>query len=182
MFRRSRNRTPSTMWLVQNTTDAVQGQAQSNATTSGPQYTGKVRIQWISTLSLPWYKQSHPVPCLENEKAQVLWNIPWHLEKCPRSGANKPDISVLDEVNKEWFIIEGTVCLPGTRPARIMLKRDKYGNLRIGVRSLYSGHKVSSIEVVFDFLAAYSTHLENELKKISQDKRVLRKTIKKSQK
>ena len=94
-----------------------------------------------SQLSLPWYKQSHPVPCLENEKAQVLWNIPWHLEKCPRNGANKPDISALDEVNKEWFIIEGTVCLPGTRPARIMFKRDKYGNLRIGVRSLYSGHK-----------------------------------------
>ena len=25
-----------------------------------------------SKLSLPWYKQSHPVPCLENEKAKVL--------------------------------------------------------------------------------------------------------------
>ena len=79
-------------------------------------------------LSLPWYKQSHPVPCLENEKAKVLWEIPWHLEKCPRNGANKPDMSVLDKVNKEWFIIEWTVCLPGTIPARTMLKRDKYAD------------------------------------------------------
>ena len=73
-------------------------------------------------------------------------------------------------------------CLLGTIPGRTKFERDKYADLRTGEKSLYSGHKVSSIEVVFDFLAAYSTHLENELKKISQDKRVLRKTIKKSQK
>ena len=87
--------------------------------------------------------------------------------KCPRNGANKPDMSVLDKVNKEWFIIEGTaVCLPGTIPARTMFKRDKYTDLRTDVKSLYSGHKVSSIKVIFDFLAAYSINLENELTKI----------------
>ena len=115
-------------------------------------------------------------------KNKVLWDIPWHLEKCPKNGANKPDISVLDKVNKEWFIIEGTVCLPGTIPARTMLKRDKYADLRIGVKSLFSGHKVSSIGVIFDFPAAYSTHLKNELTKILQDKKVVSKTIEKSQK
>lgn len=35
-------------------------------------------------------------------KAKVLWDIPWHLEKCPRNGANKPDMSVLDKMNEEW--------------------------------------------------------------------------------
>ena len=40
--------------------------------------------------SLPWYEQSHPVPCLENDKAKILWDIPGHLEKCPRNGAKKP--------------------------------------------------------------------------------------------
>ena len=44
-----------------------------------------------SQYSQPWYKQSHPVPCLENDKAKILWDILWHLEKCPRNGANKPD-------------------------------------------------------------------------------------------
>ena len=135
-----------------------------------------------SQISLQWYKQSHPVPCLENEKAKVLWDIPWHLGKCPRNGANKPDIIVLDKVYKEWFIIEGTVCLPGTIPAKTMFKRDKYADLRVGVKSLYSGHKFSSIEVIFDFLAAYSSHLENELTKILRDKMVVSKTNEKSQK
>ena len=73
-------------------------------------------------------------------------------------------------------------CLPGTIPARTMFKRGKYADLRIGVKSLYSGHKVSSIEVTFDFPAAYSTHLEKKLTKILQDKKVASKTIKKSQK
>ena len=63
-----------------------------------------------------------------------------------------------------------------------MFKRDKYADLRIGAKSLFSGHKVSSIEVIFNFLAAYSTHLENELTKILQHKRVVSKTIEKSQK
>ena len=55
-------------------------------------------------------------------------------------------------MNKEWFIIEGTVCLPWTIPARTMFKRDKYADLRVGVKSLYYGHKVSSIEVTFDLI------------------------------
>ena len=117
-----------------------------------------------SQSSQPWYKQSHPVPCLENDKAKILWDIPWHLEKFPRNGANKPDMSVLDKVKKEWFIIEGTVCMSGTIPARTMFKRDKYVDLKLGVKSLYPGHKVSSIEVVFDFLAVYSINLEKELR------------------
>ena len=85
-------------------------------------------------------------------------------------------------MNKEWLIIEGTVCLPGTIPARTMFKRDKYADLGIGVKSLYSGHKGSSIEVIFFFLAAYSTHLENELTKNLEDTGVESKTIQKSQK
>ena len=83
--------------------------------------------------------------------------------KISRNGANKPDMSVLDKMNKEWYIIEGTVCVPGTIPARTMFKRDKYADLRLGVKSLYPGHKVSSVQVVLDFLAAHSINLAKEL-------------------
>ena len=91
-------------------------------------------------------------------------------------------MSVLDKVKKEWFIIEGTVCMPGTIPARTMFKRDKYADLKLGVKSLYPGHKISSIEFVFDFLAAYCINLEKELTKILEDKKVVNVTIEKSQK
>ena len=66
-----------------------------------------------------------------------------------------------------------------------MLKRDKYADLRIGVKSLYSGHKVSSIQVIFNFQAAYSINLDNKLQ-INYDftirKKVVSKNIEKSQK
>ena len=82
--------------------------------------------------SLPWHEQSHPVPSLENDKAKVLWDIPWQLEKCPRNGVNKPDMSVLDKAKKESYIIEGTVVVPGTITAKLLFKRDK---CRFKVRS-----------------------------------------------
>ena len=56
-----------------------------------------------------------------------------------------------------------------------MFKRDKYAELRTGVKSLCSGHKVSGIQLIFDFLAAYSINLENELTKFY--KKVVSKTI-----
>lgn len=170
------------MWLLQNSTDAVQGQARLNATTSVPQYIGKssnsVNLNSLyrainrATQYLVWK--------LKNQNFCGISHGIW--KKCPRNGANKPDISVLDKVNKEWFITEGTICFPGTIPARTMFKGDKYADLRIGVKSLYSGHKDSSIEVIFDFLVAYSTHLENKMTKILQDKKVVSKTSEKSQK
>ena len=69
-----------------------------------------------------------------------------------------------------------------TVPARTMFKSDKYADLKLGVKSLYPGHKVSSIEVVFDFLPAYSINLEKELTKILEDKKVVNVTIERSQK
>ena len=42
--------------------------------------------------------------------------------------------------------------------------------------------KVSSIQVVYDFLAAYSINLERNLAKILQDKKVVNTTIERSQK
>ena len=61
-------------------------------------------------------------------------------------------------------------------------KRDKYVDLNLGVKSLYLGHKVSSREVVFDFLAAYSINIQKKLAKFLEDKKVVNVTIERSQK
>ena len=111
-----------------------------------------------------------------------MWDIPWHLEKFPRNGTHKPDMNVLDKMNKNWYIIEGTMCMPGKIPARAMLKRDKYADLRLGVKSLYPGNKVSSVPVVFDFLPAHSINLTKELADSLQNKKAVGVTIEKAQK
>ena len=91
-------------------------------------------------------------------------------------------MSVLDKMIKEWYITEGTVCVPGTIPARTMFERDKYADLRLGVKSLYPGHKVSSVQVVFDFLPAHSIDLAKELADILQDTKAVGVMIEKAQK
>ena len=95
------------------------------------------------------HPQSYPQPSQENE-AKILWDIPWKLEKCPMNGANRPDISVLDKKNKEWTTIT----------MRTKHKKDKYIDLKLGIKNLYPGHKVKLITVVFDFLAVYYKDLE----------------------
>ena len=110
-----------------------------------------------------------------------MWDIPWKLEKCPMNGANRPDISVLDKKNKEWIIIEGKTCNPGKITMRTKHKKDKYIDLKLGIKNLYPGHKVKLITVVFDFLAAYYKDLEEELTSIL-DNNLAKTTIERSQK
>ena len=57
----------------------------------------------------PWYVQSHPQLSKEKNEAKILWDIPWQLEKCPKNGANKPDINILDKTNKVWSLVEGMI-------------------------------------------------------------------------
>ena len=61
-------------------------------------------------------------------------------------------------------------------------KRDKYADLKLRVKSLYPGHKVSSREVVFDFLGAYSINIQKKLANFLEDKKVVNVTIERSQK
>ena len=129
----------------------------------------------------PWYMQSHPQPNKENNQAKILWDIPWQLEKCPKNGANKPDISILDKKNKVWSLVEGTICTPGTIAERTKYKQNKYVDLRLGIKNLYPGYKVKLITIVFDYLGVYNKDLDKELNMLFGPK-VARVTIERSQK
>ena len=108
--------------------------------------------------------QSHPQPSRENNQAKILWDIPWQLETCPKNGANKPDISILDKKNKVWSLLEGTIRIPGTIAERTKYKqRKKYVDLRLGIKSLYPGYKVKLITIVFDYLGVYNKDLDNKI-------------------
>ena len=106
-----------------------------------------------SDYSSPWHVQSHPQPSKGNKEAKILWDIPWQLEKCPKDGANKPDISILDKKNKEWSLVEGTICTPGTIAERTKYNQNEYLDLRLGIKNLYPGYKVKLITIVFDYIS-----------------------------
>ena len=134
-----------------------------------------------SDYSSPWHMQSHPQPSKENNEAKILWDIPWQLEKCPKDGANKPDISIPDKKNKEWSLVEGTICTPGTVAERPKNKQNKYVDLRLEIKNLYPGYKEKLITIVFDYLGAYYKDLDKELNMLLEPK-VARLTIERSQK
>ena len=50
------------------------------------------------------------------------------------------------------------------------------------MKSLYPGHKVSSREAVFDFLATYYINIQKKLAKFREEKKVVNVTIERLQK
>ena len=100
--------------------------------------------------------------------------------KCPKDGANKPDISILDKKNTEWSLVEGAICTPGTIAERTKYKQNKYVGLMLGIKNLYPGYKVKLI-IVFDYLGAYYKDLDEELNMLFGPN-VARLTIERSQK
>ena len=72
-----------------------------------------------------------------------------NLKKCPKDGANKPGISLLDKKNKEWSLVEGTICTLGTIAERTNYKQNKlkYVDLRLGIKNLYPGYKLARLTI-----------------------------------
>ena len=65
------------------------------------------------------------------QRSKDLVGYTLEIGKCPMNGANRPDIRILDRKNKEWIIIEGTICNPGTITMRTKHKNDKCIDLNI---------------------------------------------------
>ena len=105
----------------------------------------------------------------------------YNLKKCPKDGGNKPDISILDKKNKEWSLVEGTICTPGTIAERTKYKHNKYVGLMLGIKNFYPGYKVKLITIVFDYLGAYYKDLDEELNMLFGPN-LARLTIERSQK
>ena len=88
---------------------------------------------------------------------------------------------MLDKKNKEWSLVEGTICTPGTIAERTKYKQNKYVDLRLRTKNLNPGYKVKLITIVFDYLGAYNKDLDKELNMLFGPK-VARETIERYQK
>ena len=85
------------------------------------------------------------------------------MDKAPGNGANRPDMVILDKINKNWIIIEGTVCLIGEIAEREKLKSSKYRDLREALKRLYPGYTVQQLNIVLDYLGGYNRSLIEEM-------------------
>lgn len=123
-----------------------------------------------SDIAKPWYKQKVPSASEENEDSKVLWDIPIHIDKAPSNGCNKPDITVYDTMSKKIILIEGTVCNIGTIQDRNAKKREKYTELRQGLKRLNPDYSITQINIVFDFLGNFNCELTKNLQELTGKK------------
>ena len=114
------------------------------------------KYSFESKVSKPWYQQEIPKPAKENKRAKVFWDIPIDVDKAPENGANGSDMVILDKINKNWIIIEGTVCLIGEIIEREKLKSSKYRDIRQTLKRLYPGYTVQQLNIVLDYLGGYN--------------------------
>ena len=141
------------------------------------------KYSFESEVSKPWYQQEMPKPAKENKRAKVFWDIPIYVDKAPENGANRPDMVMLDKINKNWIIIEGTVCLIGEITEREKLKSSKYKDLREALKRLYPGYTVQQLNIVLDYLGGYNRSLIEEMGRLfdmtqTEATRLLRKSQK----
>ena len=85
------------------------------------------------------------------------------MNKAPENGANRPDMLILDKINKNWIIIERTICLIEEITEREKLKSSKYRDLREALKRLYLGYTVQQLNILLDYLGGYNRSLIEEM-------------------
>ena len=85
------------------------------------------------------------------------------LREPPEDGANKIDMAVHDIQRREWLLLEGTVCGIGNIADRTIKKRIKYRDLRSAINQMYPQHRVTQVNIVFDFLENYHKDLKTQV-------------------
>ena len=98
------------------------------------------------------YKQAIPKVSTENDEAKILWGTPEYIDKAPENGVNKPDMTIFEQKNKVFSLVEGTVCSIGQMNDSNDYKKRKYLDLRLDLRKLYPDYEVKQTNVVLNYL------------------------------
>ena len=121
------------------------------------------KYSFESEVSKPWYQQEMPKPAKENKRAKVSGTYLSTWTRLLRTERIRPDMVILDKINENWIIIEGTVCLIGEITEREKLKTSKYRDLREALKRLYPGYTVQQLNIVLDLLGGYNRRLIEEM-------------------
>ena len=97
--------------------------------------------------TIPWYRELQPKCCVESKEVKILWNIPLQLHVFPKDGANKPEIAICNKKERQWLIIERTVCNIGQIQERNKLKTEKYADLWASLKRLYPGYNAIQVNL-----------------------------------
>lgn len=101
---------------------------------------------------------------VENERCRIYWNFSFSTLGLVR--ANKPDIVLLDHLQKAMYIIEFSAPAEVNIALKEEEKRTKYQDLLYQMRRLYPDHTVSLVVLVIGSLGGMKTTLLSALRSI----------------
>ena len=121
----------------------------------------------------PWFSDTKIKPHYENDEICLLWDIPEYTGHNSDDDGEKvlrPDARLTLKRKKVIYILEMSVPWLRNRESKFVEKEEKYKDLLIAMRGLYSNYKVEQISLIMDCLGGYSQSLIENLKKMGFSK------------
>ena len=132
----------------------------------------------------PWFSQVKIKPYYDNEIASIWWNIPEFTGATIDDEENilRPDGKLLLKNEKKIFLIEITISWIDIRKKRYEEKIEKYASIRRNIMREEPEFTVDQITLVMDSLGGYSKNLCDNIGKVCQDAKTIKRIIHKMQK
>ena len=125
-----------------------------------------------------WYQPNKVKPYYGNENVKFWWDCPEYTGKDEEvENPLRPDGKLIIKNSRKIFLIEMTVPWTEIREDRYGFKKNKYENQLQNLKLEYPDFEVSQITLVIDVFGGYSKTLEENLKKVINEKQVVREII-----
>ena len=112
---------------------------------------------------IPWY-QHQPTQVAENNSTKILWNFSIHTDHEVIN--NKPDIIVVDKINKTANMIEVAVPNDYNICSKRLQKIRAYTNLSGEIKTLWNLNKVQITPVIVGALGTFYKKFDDDISKL----------------
>ena len=110
------------------------------------------------------YAPSEIEAVVVNEKCRIYWNYAFSTTR--KLQATKPDIVLLDHMQKEMYVIEFSCPAETNITIKEDEKKDKYRDLLVELRQQYPGHVIKLVVLIIGALGGMKDSFLQELDKI----------------
>ena len=111
----------------------------------------------------PYYKLQ-PQPLVENERVKIYWDKTLLTDR--RVEHNRPDITIVDKIQKKAYFDDISVPNNNNMDAKIKEKMEKYEPLTRDIKQVWQLESVETIPIIVSAMGLIPTNLKKNLRKI----------------
>ena len=115
----------------------------------------------------PWY-QHQPKVVEQNDRVRILWNFPVQTDH--RLQHNKPDIIVIDKVNKTANIIDVAIPIDYRIAQKRLEKLRKYSDLSTEIKTLWRLSKVQITPIIVGAMGCMFKSFDKDIEKLNLER------------